>query len=71
MGNDHKDRVRSILRNDPMFNPPPEAVEAYPDECANCGASAEPFWIPGDYHEQSNPDPGICTECGKHFGGGS
>lgn len=51
---------------------PEEAVEAYPDECANCGAKASAFWIPNDYHERDPDarDPGLCTECGHHFGTG-
>lgn len=58
------------IDEDPLFNPPDQAVEAYPDECANCGAGADPFWIPRDYHERSDPDPGACTECWHHFGTG-
>lgn len=48
---------------------PPEAVEAYPDECQNCGAKASAFWIPNNYHELSpeERDPGVCTECGRSF----
>lgn len=51
---------------------PEEAMEEYPDECENCGSKAGPFWVPNDYHEQSpeDRDPGVCTECGCHFGTG-
>lgn len=50
---------------------PPEAMDDYPDECANCGADADPFWVPDDYHQRpaDERDPGTCTECGHHFGG--
>jgi ferredoxin len=54
------------------MNAPEEAMEAFPDECANCGAGASPFFVPNDYHEQPHHkrDPGVCTECGHHFGSG-
>lgn len=65
-----KEDIIKVLRE--TMNAPDEAIEAYPDECANCGADAIPFWIPDNYHELSeeNRDPGICTECGHHFGTG-
>lgn len=54
------------------MNAPEEAMEAFPDKCANCGAGASPFFVPNDYHERPHHkrDPGICTECGHHFGSG-
>lgn len=57
---------------DDMMSTDEEAMEAYPDECANCGAPADPFFVPDDYHEQPHHerDPGVCTECGFHFGTG-
>lgn len=62
-----RDEIREIVEG---MKAPPEAVEAYPDECANCGAKASSFWIPNDYHEQSPEErsPGVCTECGRRFG---
>ena len=65
-----KDEVLEHVRE--MMGAPDEAIEAFPDECANCGAGADPFFIPDDYHEQPHHerDPGICTECGHHFGTG-
>jgi hypothetical protein len=55
------------------MNAPDEAMEAFPDECANCGAEASPFFVPNDYHEQPHHerDPGVCTECLHHFGSGA
>lgn len=58
------------IAEDPLFNPPEAAVEAYPGECANCGGGADPSLIPRDYHERDDPDPGTCTGCLHHFGTG-
>lgn len=67
----NKDEVEEIVDN--MFTTPEEAMGAFPDECANCGVGAAPFFVPDDYHEQPHHkrDPGICTECGHHFGSGN
>lgn len=64
-----KRNVRELMDK---MNAPEEAMEAFPDECANCGAGASPFFVPNDYHEQPHHkrDPGVCTECGHHFGTG-
>lgn len=62
-----REDVRDLLDE---MDAPEEAMASYPDECANCGAGADPFWVPNDYHERDDPDPGVCTECGHHFGTG-
>jgi hypothetical protein len=66
--NDESDSIDDILDD---IRAPPEAMEAYPDECANCGAPACSFWVPNDYHKlsDSEQDAGICTECGHDFAG--
>lgn len=61
-----RDRLQEMFAGD-------DAMDAYPDECANCGAMADPFFVPNEYHEQPDHrrDPGVCTECGCHFGTGA
>lgn len=70
MANQNKNRVRELLTE---MDAPPEAMDAFPDECANCGAPATPFFVPNDYHEKEphERDPGLCTECAHHFGTGN
>lgn len=62
-----KDTIERIL-DDVMA--PEEAVKAYPDECANCGAPARPFFIPNDFHKNKGKyleEGSTCTICTHDF----